>query len=179
MNFVESQVRDMVRFRASAYPNLRKLGWAVTRFFFVFCASLSVTTVVGCFVLSSLFCYWFFGDYRFWKYLHFAVPMILFSYYLFYLFLRGRSIPSFSWTAPPMSEPDLSSVRINPKWPHGESCGDCSNCCRTIRCPFLDKEKGVCLSYGSFYWRYFNCGRYPTMQREIDFYHCPKWIMRA
>ena len=179
MNLLESQVRDTVRFRALAYPNLRKLGWAANRFFFIFCSALSSTTIVGGFVLSPLLSYWFFGNYRFWKYLHFAVPMMLYAYYLVYLSLRGRSIPSFSWTAPPMSGPDLSSVRINPKWPQGESCGGCSICCRTIRCPFLDKETGRCQSYGSFYWRYFNCGRYPATQKEIDFYQCPKWIMRA
>ena len=179
MNLIESNVRDMVRFTTSTYPNLKKLGWAATRVFFVFCAGFSVTSVVGAFFLAPLFCYWFFGDYRFWKYLQFAVPMILYPYCLFYLFLRGRSIPSFSWTAPPMSRPDLSSVRLNPEWPHGESCGDCSICCRAIRCPLLDKKKERCQSYGSFYWRYFNCGRYPATQKEIDLYKCQKWIMRA
>jgi hypothetical protein len=34
------------------------------------------------------------------------------------------------------------------------------------------------MSYNSFYWRYFNCGRYPTSQQEIDLYECPKWIMK-
>ena len=178
MNTSESYVRDIVRFRSTVYPRLRKLGWAASRIFFVVCSGLSVTTVVGCFILSPLFCYWFFGNLRFWKYLHFAVPMILYSYYLAYLYLRKRSVPSFSWTAPPMSGPDLSLVRLNPQWRFADSCGDCGKCCKSIRCPFLDKE-GHCLSYDTFYWRYFNCGRYPASQREVDFYQCPKWIMRG
>lgn len=179
MNSSESYVRDSIRFRTHEYSRLRKLGWALARFFFIFCSGLSVTTVVGCFILSPLFCYWFFGNVRFWKYLHFVVPMILYSYYLAYLFVRGRSIPAFSWISPPMRGPDLSAVRINPKWSHGESCGDCGKCCRTIGCPFQDKKNGTCLSYNTFYWRYFDCGRYPATQREIDFYECPKWIMRG
>ena len=34
------------------------------------------------------------------------------------------------------------------------------------------------MGYDSFYWRYFNCGRYPANQEEIDWYECPKWIMK-
>jgi len=34
------------------------------------------------------------------------------------------------------------------------------------------------MSYDSFYWRYFNCGRYPAAQNQIDYYECPKWIMK-
>ena len=178
MNTTESYVRDRVRYQSTIYPRLKKLGWAASRIFFVFCSGLSVTTVVGCFILSPLFCYWFFGNLRFWKYLHFAVPMLLYSYYLAYLYFRKRSVPSFSWTAPPMSGPDLAIVRLNPKWRHADSCGDCGQCCKSIRCPFQDRE-GHCASYDSFYWRYFNCGRYPSTQREVDFYQCPKWIMRG
>lgn len=178
MNTTESYVRDRVRYQSTIYPRLKKLGWAASRIFFVFCSGLSVTTVVGCFILSPLFCYWFFGNLRFWKYLHFAVPMLLYSYYLAYLYFRKKSVPSFSWTAPPMSGPDLAIVRLNPKWRHADSCGDCGQCCKSIRCPFQDRD-GHCASYDSFYWRYFNCGRYPSTQREVDFYQCPKWIMRG
>jgi hypothetical protein len=33
----------------------------------------------------------------------------------------------------------------------------------------------MCRGYDSFFWRYFNCGRYPTEQREIEYYLCNKW----
>ncbi len=181
MESIHSHIREGidVDYRGSTdLPQIRKVGWAAARLSFVFCSALSVSSVVGCYVLSPLFTYWFFGSARFWRYLHMVFPVIRFSYYLTYLWLRGRSVPSLSWTAPPRSAPDRAAVQISPEWRHGESCGDCGKCCGKIHCPFQDREKGQCMSYNSFYWRYFNCGRYPTSQREINLYECPKWIMK-
>ncbi len=31
----------------------------------------------------------------------------------------------------------------------------------------------------SFFWRYFNCGRFPSQQSEIDYYGCPKWVVQG
>lgn len=39
----------------------------------------------------------------------------------------------------------------------------------------LDTERNRCRSYGSFFWRYFNCGRYPENSEQIRFYECNKW----
>jgi hypothetical protein len=181
MSTIHSHIRQTIRvgYNAStALPHLRKAGWVAARLLFTLCSALCVISVVGCYLFSPLFTYWFFGSWRFWKYLHLTLPVIRFSYYLAYLKLRGRSVPSFPWSEPPMSGPDPRAVQINPEWMHGDSCGDCGKCCRKIRCPFLDRERGQCLSYNSFYWRYFNCGRYPLTQQEIDLYECPKWIMR-
>lgn len=177
-----AHVRQTIRMGSStiaaAFPYMRIMGWTAARILFVFCAGLGVTTVVGCYILSPLFCYWFFGSLRFWNYLHLTFPMIRFTYHLAYLSLKGRSVHSLHWTAPPMKGPDLSAVKINPNWTNGDSCGDCGECCRRIKCPFLEKKSAHCLSYDSFYWRYFNCGRYPTSQLEIDLYECPKWLMK-
>jgi hypothetical protein len=182
MASIHSHVRegiDVGYIRSTALPQIRKAGWAAARLSFTLCSALSVLSVIGCFLFSPLFTYWFFGSARFWKYLHLTFPVIRFSYYLAYLSLRGRSVRSLPWTAPPMLEPNPVAVQINPEWKHGDSCGGCGKCCRKIQCPFLDGEKGHCMSYGSFYWRYFNCGRYPTSQQEIDLYECPKWIMKV
>ena len=182
MAFTESQAGDTIPVNGSFHPELslqlKKFKWAAARLTFIACSMLSVTTVVGAYLLSPLFCYWFFGTLRFWKYLALAPNMIVYAYYLTYLCLRGRSVPSIPLTAPPMSCPDRNTVRLNPDWIHAESCGDCGKCCRRIRCPFHDKENDQCMSYNSFYWRYFNCGRYPATQNEIDLYECPKWLVR-
>ncbi|MBN1105864.1 MAG: hypothetical protein JXL84_20815 [Deltaproteobacteria bacterium] len=182
MASIVSHMRETIRFgswtRSTAPPLRKRLTWAAARILFVICSGVSVTTVVGCYILSPLFCYWFFGSLRFWRYLHLTLPMVFFTYRLAYLCLRRKSVGSFPLTAPPMSAPDLSAVKINPEWKQGDSCGECGKCCRKIKCPFQDKENGHCMSYDTFYWRYFNCGRYPLNQREIDLYECPKWIMR-
>ncbi|MGE5839050.1 MAG: hypothetical protein ACM34H_03890, partial [Deltaproteobacteria bacterium] len=91
----------------------------------------------------------------------------------------GKFSPTVSLTAPPMSKPDLSLVAINPVWENGEACADCGKCCKKIRCPLQEKTHSQCMGYDSFYWRYFNCGRYPSNQGDIDRYECPKWVMRA
>jgi hypothetical protein len=63
-----------------------------------------------------------------------------------------------------LSIPDPSNAVCRSNWPHGDSCGDCSNCCKPggHACPLLDKEQRRCRGYDSFYWRYFNCGRYSS-----------------
>jgi hypothetical protein len=82
--------------------------------------------------------------------------------------------------SPPSSAPDQSVAAVRTDWHHGNSCGDCSNCCKpggTV-CPLLGNEQQGCLGYNSFYWRYFNCGRYPSSEEELDYYDCRKWALR-
>ena len=76
--------------------------------------------------------------------------------------------------APPALYND-TTVRIKGSWKGGKNnCDACENtCCRQINCPLLRGKR--CLSYGSLFYRYFSCGRYPVNQAQIDSYNCPKW----
>ena len=43
----------------------------------------------------------------------------------------------------------------------------------------LDDERDRCHGYDSFYWRYFNCGRFPSTAEETHYYNCAKWRVTA
>jgi hypothetical protein len=43
----------------------------------------------------------------------------------------------------------------------------------------LDEEHDRCRGYDSFYWRYFNCGRFPSTAEETHYYSCGKWQVFA
>ncbi len=77
------------------------------------------------------------------------------------------------------SPADQEVVTMNPTWEFGTTCGPCNRCCTKIKCPILDHRSGLCRGYDSFFWRYFNCGRFPSTRREIDFYICNKWLMKG
>ena len=68
-----------------------------------------------------------------------------------------------------------TTVRLKDSWKSGkDNCEACENiCCKKIQCPLL--KDNLCLSYGSLFYRYFSCGRYPVNQKQIDIYNCPKW----
>jgi hypothetical protein len=157
---------------------IKKLGWAGARLCFVGFIAFGVITGVGLYLLAPLFSYYFFGTLRFWKYAHWGPRLIVYAYTMAFSYLKGEFTPSVRLTAPPITKPDLSLVQINPAWENGESCADCGKCCNKIRCPLQENAHKQCLAYDSFYWRYFNCGRYPASQGDIDRYECPKWVMR-
>ena len=81
--------------------------------------------------------------------------------------------------SPPKMGNDRNFVRIKESWPGAEdNCNLCrESCCAQIRCPMLNEDR-QCLSYGSWYFGYFFCGRYPENQSQMDLYRCPKWEMR-
>jgi hypothetical protein len=67
-------------------------------------------------------------------------------------------------------------MRVRESWP-GEkhNCDGCKlSCCQQINCPMLDAN-ARCLSFGSLYFGYLFCGRYPSNQGQVDLYNCPKW----
>lgn len=75
-------------------------------------------------------------------------------------------------------EPQYSnacSMRIKESWQgSADNCDMCSSsCCAQIKCPMFKGKR--CLSYGSLYFGYLYCGRYPSNQGQIDLYDCPKW----
>jgi len=89
-----------------------------------------------------------------------------------------RSLYPFKMTDPPKIGHDKNNMRIKESWLGAEdNCDLCQeSCCMQIQCPMMD-EKRRCLCYGSWYFGYFFCGRYPESQSLIDLYQCPKWEM--
>ncbi len=155
-----------------------KCKWASFRLFFYTWTVFSMVTVVGGYLVPFLSSYLLFGSWRFWNYLGIGWRVNIHAYRLFFMMLRGEFLQSVPLTAPPASAPDRTLVRISPEWEHGESCGYCGVCCDILSCPLMDKKTRTCMSYNTFLWRYFNCGRFPTNQKEIEKYKCRKWEMR-
>ena len=81
---------------------------------------------------------------------------------------------------PPKSHTDLSRVRVKESW-HGaeKNCDVCkASCCIQVDCPLVGTDMR-CMGYGSLFFAYFYCGRYPENQKQIDYYACPKWEARS
>jgi len=160
----------------------QRTGWACARLAFHAYVAFSLLTVVGGFLSAPLMTQLFFGDWRFWRYLRPGTMLYPHGWRLLMLVLRGES--SFMLGVPlssaPQSAPRRGIAELAPSWSHGISCGSCRRCChvKSLRCPVLDTDSGLCRGYNSFYWRYFNCGRYPSTQAEIDYYGCPKWQIK-
>lgn len=168
---------------AVQWPALRRFKWAGARIFFIACVGLGLATVVAGPLMAPLFTWWMFGDWRFWRHLPRALRLYGHGYRILGLMLRGDGsfMLGVPWSSPPLSAPPPGAVELRADWADGASCGSCNRCCRhgrQIACPILDLPSGRCLGYDSFFWRYFNCGRFPSQQREIEYYDCPKWLMR-
>lgn len=131
--------------------------------------------------LAPIVTYYLFSDWRFWRYVHMLPALSKGFYGILYRNLTDpqyRALYSIPLGAPPRSGPDLGEVRLTATWTAGaQDCADCQACCTQIQCPLLDTKTGLCRSYDSFFWRYFNCGRFPLTQEYIQYYSCPKWEM--
>jgi len=153
--------------------------WALARLTFIIYIVFSVLSLVGGFLTAPLMTWYFFGDWRFWRHWRAGVRLLPHALRLTAMMLGHNRAFMFSvpLTSPPRSVPDRSSTFPRADWPHVGSCGDCSNCCKPggHACPLLDSERRRCRGYDSFYWRYFNCGRYPSLEEEIRYYDCRKW----
>jgi len=79
-------------------------------------------------------------------------------------------------TDPPQNHNDLNVVCISDTWQGAhDNCDVCeSTCCDQLNCPLVHNKRCIC--YGSWYWGYYYCGRYPSNQAQIDYYNCPKWV---
>lgn len=162
---------------------LHKACWALKRaLFYLYYLSAISTGGLVVYVLTPLTAYLFFDDFRFWKYTRYFLPGIKTSYHQLFLIFNDkeyREMFTIPFTAPPMRQPDKSRLGLSPAWKTGEDeCQGCSRCCIQLGCGLFEQEKGICRSYNSFFWRYFNCGRYPSSQKQIDYYECPKWIIK-
>jgi hypothetical protein len=162
---------------------IQTLKWAGARIGFYAYIGFSMATVVGGFVTAPLMTWFFFNDWRFWRYWRRARRLFPHAWHIVWQMLKreGRFMFSVPLTSPPQQEPDHRLVELSPAWQHGSSCGSCQRCCEvlSLRCPVLDETTGFCTGYNSFYWRYFNCGRYPTRTTEINYYGCGKWRMKV
>jgi hypothetical protein len=159
----------------------KQARWALARLIFIGYLVFSVLTVVGGFLTAPLMTWYFFGDWRFWRHWSAGIGLLPHALRLVRLMFTDNRAFMFSvkLTSPPHSSPDPSVASLNRRWPHGKSCGDCSNCCRPGGhvCPLLDETAGLCRGYNSFFWRYFNCGRFPSVEAEIEYYDCRKWLV--
>jgi len=162
-------------------PAPQRLRWATARILFIGYMILSILTLAGGFATAPLMSWCFFGDWRFWKYLKPGLALLPHGLRLFHAMLTTGKGFMFAvpLTAEPRCAPDPALAARRNDWPHGRSCGDCANCCKPMghACPLLGSENGHCRGYGSFYWRYFNCGRFPSVPEELDFYDCRKWTL--
>jgi hypothetical protein len=56
------------------------------------------------------------------------------------------------------------------------ACTRCGKCCNQVGCLFLgtdENENTICTAYGTVFWYYGGCGRYPLSQKDIDDHACP------
>jgi hypothetical protein len=167
---------------ASASATGNPWVWALARIGFHAYIVFSMATVVGGFLTAPIVSYLFFGTWRFWRYLDLSWKLYVHGLHMAWRVLTDEQtafmfdVPLLS---PPHSKPDPALAQLNPRWEHGTSCGTCTRCCGTVvRCPILDARTGLCRGYESFFWRFFNCGRFPSAQREIAYYGCPKWEIK-
>jgi hypothetical protein len=160
---------------------LEMARWAAARLAFIIYIGFSVFTVVGGFLTAPLMTWCFFDDWRFWRFARAGPGMWLHAYRVIgMMFGESRAFMlSVPLTSRPRSAPDPSSAALRVDWQHGFSCGECTNCCKPggHACPLLDEKGRRCRGYNSFYWRYFNCGRFPSVTEEILFYDCRKWVV--
>lgn len=132
------------------------------------------------YVIAPYTSFFFFNDLRFWKYLGYYHKYFEYSTsYIVGVLRRERALIKtvLPLTSPAMDRPDPALFRISRNWrPPSDSCGDCNRCCTFItRCCFLDTSRNKCLSYGSLFWKYFNCGRFPSSKAMLDYCECPKF----
>ena len=157
-----------------------KSYWATARLVFVLLILAGILTGgLIIFAAGPLYSWYFCRDWHFRRYRHLVFPTVFLAFRMFADWIqepvyRLSFLPSL--TAPPRSAPDLSLVQVRPDWADaGSTCNGCVQCCTMRTCPLMDRERNMCMGYDSFYWRYFNCGRYPESQLQIEYYSCPKW----
>jgi hypothetical protein len=163
---------------------LLKAKWALARLTFYFFSMIALFSggIIYWF-FAPLYSWYFFNDLNFTKYNRYIYPII--RTLLKILVRHGKSETyrqsfEISLFAPPRLSPVKTRLRINKEWTGPDNhCNGCIRCCLLASCPLIDLQKKTCRSFGSFYWRYFYCGRYPENQGQIDYYQCPKWIYRV
>jgi len=159
---------------------MAKVKWATARVVFLMAVlAATATGNVLAYLLGPIYSWYFFNDINFLKYNRYFYPLTICGWRLLAEWIRNpdyRNMFAIPLTAPPMIAPDQSLVRVRDTWHEiNGACEGCERCCTRRSCPLLDVERKRCKSYGSFFWRYFNCGRYPENIAQVQFYDCPKW----
>ncbi len=159
---------------------MRLIYWSLVRLLFLVFAIIAILSGgLLVFPLSPIYSWYFFHDLHFWRYTHLVFPTVITGIRILIDTFRNpgyRDSFIVSLTAQPMLTPDASRMQVRDDWPINDgSCNSCIHCCVQRQCTLIDMEKNRCLSYGSFFWRFFNCGRYPEYHQQIKFYDCPKW----
>lgn len=159
------------------------LKHATYRIIFIFFMMLMLASFgLSLVVLTPIYTWYFHREFKFLKYsrLWYSAYRLFARHML--LIIRNREYRKrfkVRLTDAPHSSPDLRILRISESWKGDiHTCNGCISCCDQLGCIFLDREKKHCRAYKSFYWNYFNCGRYPTNQFQIDYYKCPKWKIK-
>ena len=158
-----------------------KMRWALARLTFIVYLAFSIVTLIGGFLTAPLMTWYFFGDWRFWRHWQAGRGLMPHAWRMLGLMFKEERgfMLAVPLTSPPRSIPHPGTATLQPDWRPGESCGGCSNCCRAggYTCPLLDEPAGLCRGYDSFYWRYFNCGRFPSTREQVGYYDCRKWVV--
>ncbi|MEI6456427.1 MAG: hypothetical protein WCO93_09075 [bacterium] len=157
-----------------------KLKWAIFRIIFILLAFVGILSAgLSGMLFAPLYHWYFLNEFRYSRRFWLLYRMIPTLGRIFRVWLRNpgyRGMFSIPLDAPPMTGPDLLKVRIRDAWPlKDQTCNGCVKCCTRLACPLMDLKQNRCIGYDSFYWRYFNCGRYPENTRQIRFYECEKW----
>lgn len=159
-----------------------QIRWASARALFISVVTLSLSTVVMAIPFAPYLSWAMFGDWRFWRYLRRVPSFFRHGWRVWGLMFRGEGsfMLGVPLTSAPRTNPKPGVVTLSVHWEHGSSCGSCLRCClpgQKNQCPVLDPRTGQCDGYDAFFWRYFNCGRYPSTQEQIDYYGCAKWVL--
>jgi len=159
-----------------------ELVWSLARLgYYLFAISALLTGGLTAYLLAPIGSYIFFGRWNFIPYLKFFPKIMKQGYWFVGLMIRNPgnvSLFEIGLSDPPMSGPDRNEIRISKQWEYSDKdCTDCTMCCKKLNCPLV-ASNGNCLSYNTFFWRYFLCGRFPQNQKQIDFYECRKWAVR-
>ena len=172
----------MIKVKSEA---LDKYKYCLKRIFFLSAITFSLFTIIGGIICLPLMSFFFgksisSGRWRYFKNLILLYRLIFWGWHKFIVLILGEQkhkfLLSVPLSAPPRDSPDKNIVQLRKDWQFGASCGNCTICCGDkLKCPLLDKKTNLCLGYKSFYWYYFNCGRFPSTKQEIDYYECPKW----
>lgn len=153
---------------------------ASARLVFYAYLSFSLLTVVGGFLTAPVMTWYFYGDWRFWRHMGTSWKLFFHGWKMIGRILQGDNngfLLAVPLGSPEYMVPVKDLAKLNNSWEHKGSCGPCTRCCSEIKCPVMNIETGLCRGYGSFFWRYFNCGRYPSTTPQIEYYGCPKWVM--